>query len=86
MIYAQPLKKYACGGKMRPSSRKRHIAPALIGAGVQVLGSVFGMSQARKAQKEQEKQLKKQELATINAQYSQTRSNDYNTYNNTNTF
>lgn len=71
---------------MRPSSRKRHIAPALIGAGVQVLGSVFGMSQARKAQKEQEKQLKKQELATINAQYSQARSNDYNTYNNTNTF
>ena len=36
MIYAQPLEKYACGGKMRPSSRKRHIAPALIGAGVQV--------------------------------------------------
>ena len=86
MIYAQPLEKYACGGKMRPSSRKRHIAPALIGAGVQVLGSVLGMSQARKAQKEQEKQLKKQELATINAQYSQARSNDYNTYNNTNTF
>ena len=71
---------------MRPSSRKRHIAPALIGAGVQVLGSVLGMSQAKKAQKEQEKQLKKQELATINAQYSQARSNDYNTYNNTNTF
>ena len=71
---------------MRPSSRKRHIAPMLIGAGVQVLGSVFGMSRARKAQKEQEKQLKKQELATINAQYSQARSNDYNTYNNTNTF
>ena len=86
MIYAQPLEKYACGGKMRPSSRKRHIAPALIGAGVQVLGSVLGMSQAKKAQKEQEKQLKKQELATINAQYSQARSNDYNTYNNTNTF
>ena len=71
---------------MRPSSRKRHIAPMLIGAGIQVLGSVLGMSQARKAQKEQEKQLKKQELATINAQYSQARSNDYNTYNNTNTF
>ena len=61
---------------MRPSSRKRHIAPALIATGVQVLGSVLGMSQARKAQKEQEKQLKKQELATINAQYSQARSND----------
>ena len=86
MIYAQPLEKYACGGKMRPSSRKRHIAPALIGAGVQVLGSVFGMSQARKAQKEQERQLKQQELDAINAQYSQARSNDYNTYNNTNTF
>ena len=86
MIYAQPLEKYACGGKMRPSSRKRHIAPALIAAGVQVLGSVLGMSAARKAQKEQEKQLKNQELATINAQYSQARSNDYNTYNNTNTF
>ena len=71
---------------MRPSSRKRHIDPMIIGAGIQVLGSVFGMSQARKAQKEQEKQLKKQELATINAQYSQARSNDYNTYNNTNTF
>ena len=71
---------------MRPSSRKRHIDPMIIGAGVQVLGSVLGMSQARKAQKEQEKQLKKQELATINAQYSQARSNDYNTYNNTNTF
>ena len=86
MIYAQPLEKYACGGKMRPSSRKRHIAPALIGAGVQVLGSVFGMSRARKAQKEQARQLKKQELDAINAQYSQARSNDYNTYNNTNTF
>ena len=86
MIYAQPLKKYACGGNMRPSSRKRHIAPALIGAGVQVLGSVFGMSQARKAQKEQERQLKQQELATINAQYTQAKANDYNTYNNTNTF
>ena len=71
---------------MRPSSRKRHIAPALIGAGVQVLGSVLGMSQARKAQKEQARQLKKQELDAINAQYSQARSNDYNTYNNTNTF
>ena len=86
MIYAQPLEKYACGGKMRPSSRKRHIDPMIIGSGIQVLGSVFGMSQAKKAQKEQEKQLKKQELATINAQYSQARSNDYNTYNNTNTF
>ena len=71
---------------MRPSSRKRHIAPALIGAGVQVLGSVLGMSQAKKAQKEQARQLKKQELDAINAQYSQARSNDYNTYNNTNTF
>ena len=58
MIYAQPLEKYACGGKMRPSSRKRHITPALIGAGVQVLGSVFGMGQAQKAQREQRKQLK----------------------------
>ena len=86
MIYAQPLEKYACGGKMRPSSRKRHIAPALISAGVQVLGSVLGMSAAKKAKKEQERQLRKQELATINAQYSQARSNDYNTYNNTNTF
>ena len=71
---------------MRPSSRKRHIAPMLIGAGIQVLGSVFGMSQARKAQKEQARQLKKQELDAINAQYSQAKSNDYNTYNNTNTF
>ena len=86
MIYAQPLEKYACGGKMRPSSRKRHIDPMIIGAGVQVLGSVLGMSQARKAQKEQERQLKQQEIDTINAQYSQARSNDYNTYNNTNTF
>lgn len=86
MIYAQPLEKYACGGKMRPSSRKRHIAPALIGAGVQVLGSVFGMSRARKAQKEQERQLKQQELNNINAQYAQAKANDYNTYNNTNTF
>lgn len=86
MIYAQPLEKYACGGKMRPSSRKRYIAPALIGAGVQVLGSVFGMSQARKAQKEQERQLKQQELNNINAQYAQAKANDYNTYNNTNTF
>ena len=86
MIYIQPLEKYACGGKMRPSSRKRHIAPALIGAGVQVLGSLFGMSAAKKAQKEQARQLKKQELDAINAQYSQARSNDYNTYNNTNTF
>ena len=86
MIYAQPLEKYACGGKMRPSSRKRHIAPALISAGVQVLGSVLGMSAAKKAQKEQARQLKKQELDAINAQYSQARSNDYNTYNNTNTF
>ena len=86
MIYVQPLEKYACGGKMRPSSRKRHIAPMLIGAGIQVLGSVFGMSQARKAQKEQARQLKKQELDAINAQYSQAKSNDYNTYNNTNTF
>ena len=71
---------------MRPSSRKRHIAPALIAGGVQVLGSVLGMGAARKAQKEQERQLKKQELDAINAQYSQARSNDYNTYNNTNTF
>ena len=71
---------------MRPSSRKRHIAPALIGAGVQVLGSVLGMSQARKAQKEQERQLKKQELDAINAQFAQAKANDYNTYNNTNTF
>ena len=75
---------------MRPSSRKRHIDPMIIGAGIgagmQVLGSLFGMSQAQKAQKEQEKQLKKQELATINAQYSQAKANDYNTYNNTNTF
>ena len=71
---------------MRPSSRKRHIDPMIIGAGIQVLGSVFGMSQARKAQKEQARQLKKQELDAINAQYSQARSNDYNTYNNTNTF
>ena len=86
MIYAQPLEKYACGGKMRPSSRKRHIDPMIIGAGIQVLGSLFGMGQARKAQKEQQKQLKQQEIDTINAQYSQARSNDYNTYNNTNTF
>ena len=86
MIYAQPLKKYACGGKMRPSSRKRHIAPALISAGVQVLGSVLGMSAAKKAKKEQERQLKQQELDAINAQYSQAKANDYNTYNNTNTF
>ena len=86
MIYAQPLEKYACGGKMRPSSRKRHIAPALISAGVQVLGSVLGMSAAKKAQKEQARQLKKQELDAINAQYSQAKANDYNTYNNTNTF
>ena len=72
---------------MRPSSRKRHIAAsALIGAGVQVLGSVLGMSQAKKAQKEQERQLKKQELDAINAQYAQAKANDYNTYNNTNTF
>ena len=87
MIYAQPLEKYACGGKMRPSSRKRHIAAtALIGAGVQVLGSVLGMSAAKKAQKEQARQLKQQELDAINAQYSQAKANDYNTYNNTNTF
>lgn len=86
MKYAQPLEKYACGGKMRPSSRKRHIAPALIAAGVQVLGSLFSMGQARKAQKEQEKQLKQQEIDSINAQYSQSRINDYRTYNNTNTF
>ena len=71
---------------MRPSSRKRHIDPMIIGGGIQVLGSLFGMSRAQKAKREQEKQLKKQELATINAQYSQARSNDYNTYNNTNTF
>ena len=71
---------------MRPSSRKRHIDPMIIGAGVQVLGSVLGMSQARKAQKEQERQLKQQEIDTINAQYAQARSNDYNRYNNTNTF
>lgn len=71
---------------MRPSSRKRHIAPMIIGAGVQVLGSVLGMSQARKAQKEQERQLKQQELNNINAQYAQAKANDYNTYNNTNTF
>lgn len=71
---------------MRPSSRKRHIDPMIIGAGVQGLSSIFGMFQAQKAQREQRKQLKKQELATINAQYSQARSNDYNTYNNTNTF
>ena len=68
---------------MRPSSRKRHIAPMLIGAGIQVLGSLFGRSAAQKAQ---ERQLKKQELDAINAQYSQAKSNDYNTYNNTNTF
>lgn len=86
MQYVQPLEKYACGGKMRPSSRKRHIAPALIAAGVQVLGSLFSMGQARKAQKEQEKQLKQQEIDSINAQYSQSRINDYRTYNNTNTF
>ena len=86
MIYAQPLEKYACGGKMRPSSRKRHIAPALIAGGVQVLGSVLGMSAAKKAQREQKKQLKQQELDAINAQYSQAKANDYNTYNNTNTF
>ena len=87
MIYAQPLEKYACGGKMRPSSRKRHIAAsALIAGGVQVLGSLFGMSSARKAQKEQARQLKQQELDAINAQYSQAKANDYNTYNNTNTF
>ena len=86
MIYAQPLEKYACGGKMRPSSRKRHIASTLIGAGVQVLGSVLGMSAAQKAQREQAKQLKQQELDAINAQYSQAKANDYNTYNNTNTF
>ena len=75
---------------MRPSSRKRHIDPMIIGAGVQVLGSVlgsvFGMSQAKKAQREQRKQLKQQELNNINAQYAQARVNDYNTYNNTNTF
>ena len=75
---------------MRPSSRKRHINPMIIGAGigagVQVLGSLFGMSQAQKAQREQRKQLKQQELNNINAQYAQARSNDYNTYNNTNTF
>ena len=75
---------------MRPSSRKRHIDPMIIGAGVQVLGSVlgsvFGMSQAKKAQREQRKQLKQQELNNINAQYAQARGNDYNTYNNTNTF
>ena len=86
MIYAQPLEKYACGGKMRPSSRKRHIDPMIIGAGIQVLGSVLGMSQARKAQKEQERQLRKQETDAINAQYAQARVNDYNRYNNTNTF
>ena len=86
MIYAQPLEKYACGGKMRPSSRKRHIDPMIIGAGIQVLGSLFGMSRAQKAQREQRKQLKQQELNNINAQYAQARSNDYNTYNNTNTF
>ena len=51
MIYAQPLEKYACGGKMRPSSRKRHIDPMIIGAGIQVLGSLFGMSRAQKAQR-----------------------------------
>ena len=72
MIYAQTLEKYACGGKMRPSSRKRHIAPMIIGAGIQVLGSVLGMSAAKKAQKEQARQLKKQELDAINAQYSYT--------------
>ena len=86
MIYAQPLEKYACGGKMRPSSRKRHIDPMIIGAGIQVLGSLFGMGQARKAQREQRKQLKQQELNNINAQYAQAKANDYNTYNNTNTF
>lgn len=86
MIYAQPLEKYACGGKMRPSSRKRHIDPMIIGSGIQVLGSLFGMSRARKAQKEQERQLKQQELNNINAQYAQAKANDYNTYNNTNTF
>ena len=86
MIYAQPLEKYACGGKMRPSSRKRHIDPMIIGAGIQVLGSLFGMSQAQKAQREQRKQLKQQELNSINAQYAQAKANDYNTYNNTNTF
>ena len=86
MIYAQPLEKYACGGKMRPSSRKRHVAPALISAGVQVLGSVFGMMGARKAQKQQEKQLKLQEQGALNNQYIQQKNNDYNTYNNTNTF
>ena len=86
MIYAQPLEKYACGGKMRPSSRKRHIDPMIIGAGIQVLGSVLGMGAAKKAQREQARQLKKQELDAINAQYSQAKANDYNTYNNTNTF
>lgn len=63
-------KKYAMGGSLRPSSRKRAIVPvAAIGLGLQAVSSVMGIFGADKAKREAKSAQNRAEQAAINNQY-----------------
>lgn len=85
-----PTNKYAMGGNIRPSSRQRAIAPvvagALISGGISMVSSLFGMSAAQKAKKEQEALRKKAEQDALAGQYRDQAIGDMNTFNNSNQY
>lgn len=80
----------AMGGKLRVSSRKKAIAPvvagALISGGISMVSSLFGMSAAQKAKKEQQKQQRKAEFDALNNQFLDQKLGDTATYNDANLY
>lgn len=80
-------KKFAMGGKLRPSSRQRHIAPLMIAQlGVSALGSIFGLGAAAKAQKEQKKELARKEQQALKQQFLEQKNNDDSLFNQTDVY
>lgn len=64
--------KYAMGGTIsRPSSRQRHIAPMIIGAGLSVISGLLASSKAKKAKEEAQAATLKQERGILEASRSQ---------------
>lgn len=64
--------KYAMGGTIsRPSSRQRHIAPMIIGAGLSVISGLIASAKAKKAKTEARAAALKQERGILEASRSQ---------------
>jgi hypothetical protein len=66
--------KYAMGGLIRPSSRKRHIAPLVVGAisaGLSLIGGISASAKAKRAKEEARLASLKQEQDALRASASQ---------------